>query len=140
MASVSAHRGNLQYIANAIFNRHIIFTHCFLGSSEALASLCCTQVEGQKLCCWWQLVTVACSQSSDGKMVRKALQLLPQGWDKVSAHHTEEEGEREEGFKSLLLFFTLSTFPMASMSLLLSLPGLFLYNLFAAYILDLNHL
>lgn len=85
----------MYHIADAIFNRHIIFTHCFLGSSEALASLCCTQVEGQKLCCWWQLVTVVCSQSSDGKVVRKALQLLPQGWDKVSAHHTEEGGEGE---------------------------------------------
>lgn len=108
MASVSAHRGNLQYIANAIFNRHIIFTHCFLGSSEALASLCCTRVEGQKLCCWWQLVTVACSQSSDGKVVRKALQLLPQGWDKVSAHHTEEEGERERRALNLSFSFSLS--------------------------------
>ncbi len=61
---------------------------------------------------------VICSQSSSGKVVWNALQLLPGGWSKVSACHTEvraaeSEHASAEGLQSLflpVLSFTRSLF------------------------------
>lgn len=132
---VYQHRGNLQYIANAIFNHYIIFTHRFLDSSEALASLCCTRRSEA-------LPLVAACNSRLLSILRwwggleKLSSCSHRGGTKCQLT-TQRRKERER--RALNLSFSLfHSLHMASMSL--SLPGLFLYNLFAAYILDLNHL